>query len=240
MTTAGAPHRRTRTESTSRRAAPARVPRRDTAAVEPASRPRRVRAVRRPRRRHAVVGAALPRPPPRRGAAPAPRQRRAPGLLPRGARPGPPSRCRAGTAPRASCCTSSCTGRSASSTGYPAHGRTFARVLLDATHEFCGAERAERARGVVPRCSACTSASRRASGPTGGVHYGWDERLHLGRGRTLAVFTCSVACRVARIGRFDRYERGSSVVPLVDELEGTVVRIATADIYDVADVPTTF
>ena len=124
-------------------------------------------------------------------------------------------------------------------TGYPAHGRTFARVLLDVTNEFCGAERAEEL-ATSYRVQRVKVGKPARTGPDGRVHYGWDERLHLGRGRTLAVFYVlgGVPCRT--IGRFDRYERGSSIVPLVDELEGTVVRIATASIYDVADVPTTF
>ena len=55
----------------------------------------------------------------------------------------PRSRSRAATAPRASCCTNSCTGRSPREHELPHHGSTFARVLLDATAEFCGPERAE-------------------------------------------------------------------------------------------------
>ena len=70
--------------------------------------------------------------------------------------------------------------------GLPHHGRTFARVLLDAIGEFCGPERAAelaasyRAHGVhvarPPRVA-----------PDGRLHYGWDERLRLGKGRVLAV-----------------------------------------------------
>ena len=57
----------------------------------------------------------------------------------------------------------------------PHHGRTFARLLLDATEEFCGPERA-----------AVLAASYRAQrvkvgalplpGPDGRLLYGWDER----------------------------------------------------------------
>ena len=107
-------------------------------------------------------------------------------------------------------------------------------------HEFCGAERAEE-------LATSYREQRVTSGKPGARRAGRTGALRMGRApaprawrRTLAVFYVlgGVPCRT--IGRFDRYERGSSVVPLVDELDGTVVRIATTSIYDVADVPTTF
>jgi putative metallohydrolase (TIGR04338 family) len=68
----------------------------------------------------------------------------------------------------------------------PSHGATFTRLMLDATDEFCGNERAaalaeayraERVRiGAAPR-----------HGPDGQWRYGWDERLRLARGRTVLV-----------------------------------------------------
>jgi putative metallohydrolase (TIGR04338 family) len=64
----------------------------------------------------------------------------------------------------------------------PAHGTTFARVLLDATDEFCGSERADvlaaayaehRVRvGAVASCD-----------PDGVLRYGTDERQRLSRRR---------------------------------------------------------
>lgn len=68
----------------------------------------------------------------------------------------------------------------------PSHGATFARIVLDATDEFCGADRAaaleaayraERVRvGAAPR-----------RGPDGRWCYGWDERLRLSQGRPMLV-----------------------------------------------------
>jgi hypothetical protein len=68
----------------------------------------------------------------------------------------------------------------------PTHGSTFARLVLDATTEFCGSERAgaltdayraERVRvGAPPR-----------QGPDGQWRYGWDERLRLSLQRRVAV-----------------------------------------------------
>ena len=68
----------------------------------------------------------------------------------------------------------------------PTHGSTFARLVLDATTEFCGparataltdAYRAERVRvGAPPR-----------QGPDGQWRYGWDERLRLSLERQVAV-----------------------------------------------------
>ncbi|HEV2309147.1 MAG TPA: hypothetical protein VGU73_01375 [Acidimicrobiia bacterium] len=68
----------------------------------------------------------------------------------------------------------------------PTHGATFARLVLDATSEFCGpdraqaltdAYRAERVRvGAPPR-----------QGPDGRWRYGWDERLRLSVERPVAV-----------------------------------------------------
>ena len=120
--------------------------------------------------------------------------------------------------------------------GYPAHGRTFARVLLDVTHEFCGADRAEELAASY-RAQRVHVGKPARVGPGGRVHYGWDERLHLGRGRTLSVFYVlgGVPCRT--IGRFKRYQRGSSIVPLFDDDEGTEVRVPTKTIYAVEYAP---
>src|SRR5262249_49481393 len=94
--------------------------------------------------------------------------------------------------------------------GLPHHGRTFARVLLDATHEFCGPERAAalsesyRQHGVH-----LGRAPRR--GPDGILRYGWDERLHLGRGRVLTItYTVPVDEVRSITARFERFERGST------------------------------
>ena len=100
--------------------------------------------------------------------------------------------------------------------GLPHHGRTFARVLLDATDEFCGAERARTLADVVPRArrarrraaarrarrTACATAGTSASGSGRGTAPA--RRLHHARRRT----------RARAPARFEGYERGSSIVRL--------------------------
>lgn len=69
----------------------------------------------------------------------------------------------------------------------PNHGRTFTRVLLDATAEFMGAAKRERlAAGYAEHKVAIARPPRRA--PDGRYDYAWDERLRLGRGRTLTLW----------------------------------------------------
>jgi putative metallohydrolase (TIGR04338 family) len=98
----------------------------------------------------------------------------------------------------------------------PDHGATFARLLLDATCEFLGPERAmilttayteERVRvGRQPRV-----------GPGGRLHYGWDERLRLGRGRVLRVRSCSPrGSRTITTGTFLGHAKGGCVVRIED------------------------
>ena len=93
---------------------------------------------------------------------------------------------RVATAPRQWCCTSSRTGRSASTPGSP---------TTDAPSLGCCSTRsASSAAPNTPPCSrrrtrstACTSPARPGVGPDGRLHYGWDERLRLNRGRPLTV-----------------------------------------------------
>lgn len=66
------------------------------------------------------------------------------------------------------------------------HGRTFTRVLLDATAEFMGAAKRERlAAGYTEHKVHIGRPPRRS--PAGRYDYTWDERLRLGRGRAIAV-----------------------------------------------------
>jgi putative metallohydrolase (TIGR04338 family) len=118
--------------------------------------------------------------------------------------------------------------------GLPHHGRTFARVLLDATAEFCGRERADaladsyRAHGVrVGRPARL--------GPDIRLHYGWDERIHLGRGRMLRIaYSAPDGESRSIVGCFEGYERGSSIVRL-SMGDGMVARLETVSVWDVAD-----
>ena len=72
------------------------------------------------------------------------------------------SRSPAATGPRASCSTSWPTGPSRTSGTSRRHGGTFTRLVLDATGEFCGPERAEALDGRVPRRA---GPGRRAAAP---------------------------------------------------------------------------
>jgi len=68
----------------------------------------------------------------------------------------------------------------------PHHGWTFARVLVDATLEFGGPERA-RALEDGFRAQRVRVGEPARPDPEGRPRYGCDERLHLGRGRELTV-----------------------------------------------------
>jgi putative metallohydrolase (TIGR04338 family) len=118
--------------------------------------------------------------------------------------------------------------------GLPHHGRTFARVLLDATTEFCGPERAE-ALSASYRAHGVHVGKPPRRGPEGRLRYGWDERLRLGKGRVLTVWHTSMGQdSTTATGRFDGYERGSSVIRLVRD-DGTIVRLAASSVWDVVD-----
>jgi putative metallohydrolase (TIGR04338 family) len=68
----------------------------------------------------------------------------------------------------------------------PNHGRTFTRILLDATAEFMGAGKRERLATAYSEQKVAVGAPARLS-PAGEFDYGWEERLRLGRGKRLTV-----------------------------------------------------
>jgi hypothetical protein len=68
----------------------------------------------------------------------------------------------------------------------PNHGRTFTRILLDATAEFMGAAKRERLAAAYVEHRVHVAPPPRV-GPGGLYDYGWDERLRLGRGRRFVV-----------------------------------------------------
>jgi putative metallohydrolase (TIGR04338 family) len=119
--------------------------------------------------------------------------------------------------------------------GLPAHGRTFARVLLDATSEYCGDARADEL-ATSYRVQRVHVGKPARCGPDGRLRYGWDERLRLGRGRVVTVAHTVAGEGRSITGRFDGYERGASVVP-VHGADGAVTRVRTAEIYDVTYPP---
>ena len=115
----------------------------------------------------------------------------------------------------------------------PHHGGTFTRLLLDATEEFLGVERAdalaaaysvERVRvGRPPR-----------PGPDGRLRYGWDERLRLGRGRALHVAWLGPAGPDRAVGTFLGFERSGATLRL--DVDDTLHRIPTRSVWSV-DAP---
>lgn len=94
-----------------------------------------------------------------------------------------------------------------SSTDLPYHGSTFARVLLDATHEFLGAERCLQLSAAFAQERVRVGKAARV-GPDGHLRYGWDERLRLGKGKRLTVRWLGGAVTGTHLG----YERAGSVV----------------------------
>jgi hypothetical protein len=110
----------------------------------------------------------------------------------------------------------------------PTHGSTFARLVLDATDEFCGAEparaladayQAERVRiGEPPR-----------SGPDGRWRYGCDERLRLSLGRKVVVRALDEEAPIR--GVLESTERRGSVLVLRARRETR--RLATPSVWAV-------
>lgn len=123
----------------------------------------------------------------------------------------------------------------------PNHGRTFARLLLDATEEFGGAPRAD-ALAESYRAQRVHVAKPPRLGPDGRLRYGWDERLRLGRGRLFDVHchdgdgngnsTGTTTCVRAR---FDGWGRGGATLRLRRQDETVVVRASS--VWDVRRVP---
>ena len=118
--------------------------------------------------------------------------------------------------------------------GLPHHGRTFARVLLDAIGEFCGPDRAAVLAASYKEHGVHVARPPRP-GPDGRLHYGWDERLRLGKGQLLTVWTTVDGESRKFSGMFDRYERGASTLRFVD-IRGDFVRIPTNTVWSVSNV----
>jgi putative metallohydrolase (TIGR04338 family) len=96
----------------------------------------------------------------------------------------------------------------------PHHGSTFARVLLDATAEFLGVDRATAlATSFVQQRVRVGKAPR--AGPDGRLHYGWDERLRLGKGKRLTVHWLGPSTAATATGTHVGYERSGSIVRVV-------------------------
>jgi len=119
--------------------------------------------------------------------------------------------------------------------GLPHHGRTFARILLDATDEFCGPERPQALTDSYREHGVHIGRSPRR-GPDGVLRYGWDERLRLGRGRVLRIqYTAPDSGPAEIVGRFERFERGASLLRVVTGPHDDVARVPAASVWNVSD-----
>jgi putative metallohydrolase (TIGR04338 family) len=119
----------------------------------------------------------------------------------------------------------------------PAHGRTFARLLLDATQEFLGAERAEALQTSYREQRVHVARPPRL-GPDRRLHYGWDERLRLGKGKTLAVlYTARDGGPIATTGVYEGYERGATTLRVRVGGAARPMRISAATVWDVRPMP---
>ncbi|MCZ7526379.1 MAG: hypothetical protein M5U14_08415 [Acidimicrobiia bacterium] len=110
----------------------------------------------------------------------------------------------------------------------PHHGRTFARVLLDLTRATVGRSRADALLAAF-RARRVHVGQPARRGPDGRWHYGWDERIHLGLGRTLAVLHRRDGEAVRTTGVLER--RGAASLLL--RVDGARVPVARATIWDV-------
>jgi putative metallohydrolase (TIGR04338 family) len=97
--------------------------------------------------------------------------------------------------------------------GLPHHGRTFARVLLDAVGEFCGPEQGVAlAESYAEHRVHMGQPPRR--GPDGRLNYGWDERLRINKRAAGSIEICwTIDGEHHQMqARFEGYERGSSIL----------------------------
>jgi putative metallohydrolase (TIGR04338 family) len=115
----------------------------------------------------------------------------------------------------------------------PHHGGTFTRLLLDATEEFLGRERAEVLAAAYDAQRVRVGRAARP-GPDGRLRYGWDERLRLGRDKHLTVRWLGPSGPDDATGTFLGYERGGGFVRL--DAEVSLHRIPTPAVWGV-EVP---
>jgi putative metallohydrolase (TIGR04338 family) len=115
----------------------------------------------------------------------------------------------------------------------PHHGRTFARLLLDATLEFAGPARAAvLAEAYGAQRVQLAKAPR--IGPDGHLRYGWDERLRRGKGRALVVCHRGRGdLPTATAGVLEGYDRSGRLLRLRVGSAGRQVRVPVAAVWDV-------
>ena len=75
-------------------------------------------------------------------------------------------------------------------------------------------------------------------GPDHRLHYGWDERLRLGKGKTLAVlYRARDGGPIATTGVYEGYERGASTLRVRVGGAARPMRISAATVWDVRPMP---
>lgn len=108
----------------------------------------------------------------------------------------------------------------------PDHGRTFTRVLLDATTAFIGPERAA-ALVEAYKSQKVRVAKPPRRGPDGRLRYGWDERLRIHRGDLVMIRHDDAET----VGVMTRFERSGATVVL--DRDGVPARVETKTIWAV-------
>jgi putative metallohydrolase (TIGR04338 family) len=115
----------------------------------------------------------------------------------------------------------------------PHHGRTFARLLLDITLEFCGPDRAALLAQSYREHRVNLGKPPRP-GPDGRVRYGWDERLRLGKGSALAI--CHLGrgnTPIATSGVYEGNDRSGKVLRVRVGAAARPLRIPMSSVWDV-------
>jgi len=115
----------------------------------------------------------------------------------------------------------------------PNHGRTFARLLLDITLEFCGPGRADLLTQSYREHKVSVGSPPRI-GPDGRPRYGSDERLRLGKGKTLAI--CHLGrgdTPIATTGVYEGKDRSGKVLRVRVGAAARPMRIPANSVWDV-------
>lgn len=118
----------------------------------------------------------------------------------------------------------------------PHHGRTFARLLLDVTLEFCGPDRAALLAQSYREHRVHVGKPPRV-GPDGRLRYGSDERLRLGKGSTLAI--CHVGrggMPIATRGVYEGNDRSGKVLRVRVGAAARPMQIPMTSVWDVRPV----
>jgi len=118
----------------------------------------------------------------------------------------------------------------------PHHGRTFARLLLDVTLEFCGPDRAGLLAQSYREHRVHVGKPPRV-GPDGRLRYGSDERLRLGKGTTLAI--CHVGrggMPIATRGVYEGNDRSGKVLRVRVGAAARPMQIPMTAVWDVRPV----